>query len=300
MGSHKLVQLVFIVSLIVVVTLSITFTALFTMYAKYKKKNIRNGHEDSEILNDLKKKYKIEDQKLNNENELDLSSDSVTKVSLVDKINESKKKKLVSKTFEKIISNILLIILAVIIIFIITYRAQNNAFYFKDNTYIAVQTGSMETKNAYNTYLVSNNLNNQIMQYSLIGIEKVDEKDIKLYDIIAFKNSEGDVIVHRVVKIEENNGKLLFTYKGDANTSSNIWELSLDSSSIIGRYTGFNSYLLGVATTYFKSSSGIVAVIAAFIFLMLYEVAEELIEQEYDARKEIVAKNYDESGEDND
>ena len=294
MGSKKLVQLVFIVSLIVVITLSITFTALFSMYARYKKRNIRNGHEDSEILEDLKKKYKIEDEKLNNNN-----SDSI-KVSLCDKIKESKKKRIFLLTLEKIGSNLLLIILTVLIIFIIAFRAQDNAFYFGNTTYIAIQTGSMETKNDYNTYLVSNNLDNQIMQYSLIGIEKVDEKDINLYDIIAFKNSDGDVIVHRVVRIEENNGKLLFTFKGDANTSSNIWELSLDSSCILGRYNGYNNYLLGVTTTYFKSSSGIVATLAALVFLILFEISEDLIEEEYDIRKEIVAKKYDESGENND
>lgn len=45
----------------------------------------------------------------------------------------------------------------------------------------------METANSNNVYIKEHNLTNQIEQFAMIGIDKVDEKDIQLYDVIALK-----------------------------------------------------------------------------------------------------------------
>ncbi len=283
MGSHKLIQVVFFVSLIVVIVLAITFALLFFLYSLYKRKHIKYGHEDENILKELKKKYHIKDD------------DKETKI--VDCINKEEKKSNILWYVEKITSGILLVLLMLVIGFLFTYQVNNNVFFVGNSGCLVIQTGSMEEVYEGNVYIKDNNLTNQIEQFSMIGVDKVNAKDIALYDVVAFKNTNGDIIVHRVVNITNNNGQYLFTLKGDANTASNVWETAVKESQIIGRYNGFQNYGLGLATTYLKSNSGVLALISATIFIITFEGSEEYIDREYKQRRLYVAKQYDEGKE---
>ncbi len=283
MGSHKLIQVVFFVSLIVVIILAITFALLFFLYSLYKRKHIKYGHEDENILKELKKKYHIKDD------------DKETKI--VDCINKEEKKSNILWYVEKITSGILLVLLMLVIGFLFTYQVNNNVFFVGNSGCLVIQTGSMEEVYEGNVYIKDNNLTNQIEQFSMIGVDKVNAKDIALYDVVAFKNTNGDIIVHRVVNITNNNGQYLFTLKGDANTASNVWETAVKESQIIGRYNGFQNYGLGLATTYLKSNSGVLALISATIFIITFEGSEEYIDREYKQRRLYVAKQYDEGKE---
>lgn len=290
MGSHKLVEIVFYVSLIVVIFLAITFTILFVLYSIYKKKNIRNGHEDQKILEGLKKDYELDKDAISSTE--DGRNPYIKLSSCLDRTNRKKRR---SGVFGKVISTIVIFFVLVFDGFIIFYanRTNKTPFFFGNTSFLVVQTGSMEKAYDGNAYLKNNNLTNQIEQFSLIGIEKVDAKDVKLYDILAFKNSEGDIIVHRVVTIKNTDGDYIFTLRGDANSASNTWETSVSSKDILGKYNGFNNYGLGIALTYFKSNTGIIAVISAAVFLIAYEASEDLIDREYGVRKVLVANNYD-------
>ena len=424
MGSHKLVELVFYVSLLVIIVLAATFIMLFSLYATYKRKNIKNGHEDLEILSELKKKYKIDELKKQRESSLESSSDvscvlndesnsltdsidlennesSLEEVSddslkvedttseeteevsddtkeelsndlkeeilendnkeveeieeeiekeldesntdlekideleeleceiqeeedevetsadtsydtqnktnqvelkpikLVDLMKKQEKKNFAFNIVGKVVSKILFVLLAILVVISLAYKANGNQFFFGNTTYLVIQTSSMESVNDTNTYIKENKLDNQIIQYSMVGIEKVDEKDINVYDILAFTNTDGDIIVHRVIRINSTNGVTTYTLRGDANNASNSYELSVNYSQVVGRYNGYNSYGLGVATTYFKSTAGIVALVSALVFLVLFDISESLIDDDYETRKLIVAKKYDEEEEEN-
>lgn len=280
MASHKLLQVVFYVSLIVIVILAISFSLLFFLYSLYKRKHISYGHEDEKILMNLKKKYHIKED------------DKETK--MVSCIKNEEKKTNILWYIEKVVSGVLLVLLMSVIGFLFAYQVNNNIFFFGDTGFLVIQTGSMEKPYEGNAYIKEHNLTNQIEQFSMIGITKVDPSDIKLYDVVCFKNVNNDVIVHRVVNITYSNNEYIFTLKGDANTASNVWETNVKESDIIGRYNGFNNYGLGVLTTYLKSSSGVLALVSATIFIISFEGSEEYIEREYKLRRMTLAKEYDE------
>lgn len=310
-GSYRLIQIAFYVSLFVIIGLAITFSALFTLYALYKKRHIRNSHEDEKLLSDLKKKYRKELQlepssnegdsknssKRKSEQTLDLYScleDSGKKVSMVSLIKadeeKTRRRKRVGEVFSYIVYGVFFIFLGTVI----SFKINGDTFFFGDVSYLVIQTGSMETANSKNEYLSKNGLDNQIPQFSLIGIEKVNEEDIKLYDVLAYKNSSNETIVHRLININEKDGTTYYTFRGDSNSVSDISETALTFDKIEGRYNGFNSFGLGVTVTYLKSSAGIVAVTSACFFLFCFNSSEDSIDKEYGQRILEVAKKYDE------
>lgn len=312
-GSHKLIQIAFYVSLFVIIGLAITFTVLFALYALYKRKHIRNSHEDEKLLTDLKKRYRRElegdpeyqleqgkekkHSKRKKEQPLDLYScleDNGGKVSLVSLIKrdeeKARRRKRVGEVFSYCLYGVFFIFFGVVTAF----KINGDSFYFGNVSYLVIQTGSMETANSKNEYLAKNGLDNQIPQFSLIGIEQINQEDIKLYDVLAYKNASNEIIVHRVININVKDGTTYYTFRGDSNSISDISETALTFDKIQGRYNGFNNFGLGVATTYFKSSAGLVAVASAAFFLFSFDVSEDSIDKEYRERILEVAKKYDE------
>ncbi len=322
--SNKLIEIVFYVSLFVIIGLAVTFTILFTLYSLYKRMNIKHGHEDRALLDSIRAKYKEElysilKKKENDKNDLPLSEidekiaklppiiDFEDELEFEDElgIDETERRKTLHqiierddektkrhKRFTRIFSVFLYVILFAFIGVIILYKANHDAFYIGNTTYLVIQTGSMETVNKTNDYIEKNNLNDQIEQFSMIGIDKIKTEDIKLYDILAFKNSKNETIVHRVININVKDGNYSFTFRGDANTGSSTDEIGVTSDKIIGKYNGFQNYGLGVATTYFKSSAGIVALSSAVVFVFAFDISEDLIDKEYKRRYRVVAFDY--------
>ena len=58
-------------------------------------------------------------------------------------------------------------------------------------------------------------------------------------------------------------------------------------------YNGFQNFGLGVATIYLQSNIGLIAIIAAFMFLFTFQTTEHFIEQSYDKRTQEIAKQID-------
>ena len=227
----------------------------------------------------------------------------VTKVdeptSVVEAILEEKKKskkwRIVSNTLFGVFYVLLLALLAVSIVF----KINGQQLFFGNTSYIAIYTGSMETANEANEYLTENDLmddSNRITQYSLIGIDKVEkEEDMKLYDIYAYKNPDGAIIVHRLIRIYTNpeTGITTYTFRGDSNSVSLNYELLLHFDDIVGRYNGYQNFGLGVFVIYCQSSIGLIALIAAFLFLASFQITEHYIDEEYNKRNNKIAKEID-------
>ncbi len=322
--SNKLIEIVFYVSLFVIIGLAVTFTILFTLYSLYKRKNIKHGHEDRALLDSIRNKYKEELYSILQDKEHDRNSVHYSEIEekiaklppVIDfedelefeeelGIDETERRKTLHqiierddvktkkrKRFTRIFSAFLYVILFAFIGIIILFKANNDNFYIGNTTYLVIQTGSMETANKYNDYIEKNNLTNQIEQFSMIGIDKVKTEDIQLYDVLAFKNSKNQTIVHRLIKINVTDGVYSFTFRGDANTGSDTDEIGVTADKIIGKYNGFQNYGLGVATTYFKSSAGIVAISSAVVFIFAFDISEDMIDKEYKRRSHIVAKDF--------
>lgn len=323
-SSNKLIEIVFYVSLFVIIGLAVTFTILFTLYSLYKRMNIKHGHEDRALLDSIRTKYKEElysslKKKENDGSNVYLSEideriaklppiiDFEDELEFEDElgIDETERRKAINqiierddvktkrrKRFSRIFSIFLYVILFAFIGTIAVYKINNDNFYIGNTTYLVIQTGSMETVNKYNDYVEKYNLTDQIEQYSMIGIDKVKTEDIKLYDVLAFKNAKNETIVHRVISINMKDGVYNFTFRGDANTGSDTSEIGVTPDKIIGKYNGFHNYGLGVAVTYFKSSAGIVAISSAVVFVFAFDISEDMIDKEYKKRSRIVCKDY--------
>lgn len=67
-GQEKLQSIAFVVSMLVIIGMAITFSILFLLYGRYKIANIKNGHEDPLVEKDIRRKYrKIIEGKLKHE-----------------------------------------------------------------------------------------------------------------------------------------------------------------------------------------------------------------------------------------
>ncbi len=321
-GQEKLQSISFVVSILVIICLAITFSILFILYGRYKIKNINNGHEDTDVKKDIRKKYKkviennlhtvikeedafkyvlyqdestVKTYLLQN----DLNNKKIVEaeepISIYDSVNHKKDK---NKVFE-IISNILFGIfygaLAILIIVAITFKCTGQTLYFGNTSLLTVKTGSMEHINENNTYIKDNNLTDQIEQYSLIGINKVNREDeLKLFDVCAYKYQDT-IYVHRIVRIynSDADNKTYYTFRGDANSSSASFELALTFDDIVGKYNGFQNFGLGLTLNYLQSNVGLIGLLSCLAFLLTYSITEGLIEKAYFERSLLVSKEID-------
>ncbi len=90
-------------------------------------------------------------------------------------------------------------------------------------SFMKVATGSMEPT---------------IPTNSLIVVKKVDPSEVKVGDVICFYSSdpkiEGLPNTHRVIEVESENGKYLFTTQGDASEIPD--EYKVEGDRIVGRF----------------------------------------------------------------
>lgn len=109
-----------------------------------------------------------------------------------------------------------------------------------------VMSGSMETK---------------IGVGDLVLVKKVDSKDLKEQDIIAFRNSNGTVTTHRIIEITDDN---CFVTKGDNN---NIQDSDIVcSKSIEGKYV--KKYpRLGKFILFIKKPLGLIVLMLSLLII---------------------------------
>lgn len=65
--------------------------------------------------------------------------------------------------------------------------------------------------------VLSGSMETEIYKGDLVIVKKIDAKDLKENDIIAFRDDENYVVTHRIVEKTENNGNIQFITKGDNN-----------------------------------------------------------------------------------
>lgn len=269
--DDKLSTLALVVAVTVVLCIAFTFGVLFTLYSAARIRGIKGGAEDENIVKELKRRYLGKDT---GENKNGKNAHGAPYVPLTESQKEevrtayAKRRRRVR--IGTIISNVVFILAMIVIVAVsavaISFRAGGGQFFIHDTAYLVVKTQSMSYKNENNPYC-DQLPDNQISAYTLISVKKLsDDYEIQLYDIIAYVN-DGTTYVHRVVEIDSSDGETVYTAMGDANTGSFTFETALKRSSIIGVYTGFNSFACGVACSYFQSDIGIIAL--AFVFLFL-------------------------------
>ena len=89
----------------------------------------------------------------------------------------------------------------------------------------------------------------------LVIVKEVKENELKINDIIAFRYTKEDVVlIHRIVGIEENEGKTLFRTKGDNNETED--KLSIEYKNIEGIYS-FRLSEIGKIAMFIRTQQGI-------------------------------------------
>lgn len=105
------------------------------------------------------------------------------------------------KICKGLISTVLFLILSLIVFFLLQSRLAGTGPSIMGHSLYAVLSGSMSP--AFNTG-------------SLLAVSPVDPAQLQEGDIIAFARSGGEIVSHRIVGIENENG-LNFITQGDAN-----------------------------------------------------------------------------------
>lgn len=283
-GQSRLYAIALGVAIFVILGITICFSVLFFLYSFYKRKNIRGGLEDDKIIYDLisgyekANKHRKKEEKLTCEEYFEYDRRRIRRL----------------HNISDTISGIIIVFFTILLAIGLSFNLTKNQLYIGGSTYLAIMSGSMETVTPENTYVGENDLTDQITQYSLIKIDRINsEEDLKQYDVIAFKNSKDEIIVHRIISIydgkDDNNeetleGTTYYMTRGDANIGSYDYEAAITYDQIIGVYHGKSNYICGVFIIYFKSTLGIISLFFAAVFLFLATWAEELITKEYNKR----------------
>lgn len=299
-NNELLSSIAFIISIIVIICLTLVFSILYYLYGKYKRKHINNGSEDNKLLIEINEENKKLKQKADKEINREKKSFRIIfkeelykffHVKLKLKFTNNDNKLSIGKIIFSLIYSLFVLFVVFVVGISISYRVNNETLFIGDSTYFTVKTESMASIHEDNDYILENNLEDQIPQYSLITIEKVkDINDIEVYDILAFRVNDV-VYVHRVIDIIFDNGDIYFTLKGDANPTSLLIETKVNEEQIIGIYNGNNSLFMGIAITYLQSEIGLIALFMSIAFLINVEIQEYLIDNTYEKRKKILNSN---------
>lgn len=294
-GSTEALNFVSTAILVTVILLmAVSFSVLFYFYAKNRSKCIENKLEDGEIRKNLiaeEKTYFANAQQV-----IENAGFSATqKMQEIPKLSaflaEKKRKQKPFKVFFKCLSVLLYGVLIMLLGFAFMLNLKTGLVYVGNKASLVVVTSSMQYVNSYNTYITTHNLTNQIAVNTLIQLKKpVQQDDVKLYDIIAYKDDANNIIVHRVIKIEPVAGNLLYTCRGDANAVSADFEKNMNFDEILGVYTGHSSFALGVLITYMRSSIGIITLCFALIVLWVYDAFDKKLQKKVAVRKEQLVK----------
>lgn len=123
---------------------------------------------------------------------------------------------------------------------------------------LIVLTGSMEP---------------EIMSGDLIIVKKIDGKDVKNKDVIAFTDPDGNgtsILTHRVIEVYEENGTIFFKTQGDANNTAD--RLPVSEEALVGVYVtrvgGAGSVAMFMQTT----AGLIVCVVVPLILLIGWDI----------------------------
>ena len=149
-----------------------------------------------------------------------------------------------------------------------------------------VKSSSMSYKNPKNGYLFKNSLDDQIAMFDLIVLHRVpEEKNIELYDIVAYER-DGDLILHRIVGIEEPSDKhpeaRYFLLQGDAVDYHDKFPVLYQD--IRGIYEGEKLPFVGSFFAFMQSPAGLLCVLLILFAVVITPIAEKKIKREKDAR----------------
>lgn len=253
MSTTEIISLV--ITCVGVVCFATAFTILYRTYAHSSIVQIESGKRDIELI----------DKALNEKSE------------------NYKRKKKRNSVIKTVIFAVVLAILIPLFVFALYTRFGGGTFFNK--SVMVVASGSMSMKNEANPYLEENGLDNQFKTYDIIVLEKVEApSDLKLYDVIAYRNNEGINVIHRIISLNQSDGELRFTTRGDANNETDTYQPKFDD--VIGRYTGARIAGVGIVIMFLQDYAGMITVASLLYCLFMIDAVYRRIERAEKGRTE--------------
>lgn len=246
---------VFLLCLIVFVLLTVSSVICIYLIAKLSLRLIDNGVEDENILAEYEK----------------------------NKIKKPKSK--YAKIIDYAVSGMVCLLFVVMLIGSLVIRFTEGSCCGVLPTYRVVKSSSMAQKNEKNTYLSHGGLNDQIQMFDLIRTEKLpDEKDLELYDIVVYE-TDGMLIIHRIVEIEEPNDAhpdcRHFRLQGDAVDSPDRFPVLYEQMKAI--YRGGRTPFIGSFILFMQSPAGWLCTLLILIAMISAPILDKKLQK---ARKQ--------------
>ena len=254
---------VFILCFIVFSLLTAMFTYLIWSITTMEIELIRNGHRDEAIREEYEKK--------------------------------SRRSYRVSLAISRVISLLMCLVFAATFTAAMYVRANEDRPANGIPSVKVVKSGSMAKKNEKNKYLFENRLDDQFQQFDVVICEHIpDEMDLKLYDIVVYKQDDMYVI-HRIVAIEEPNeshpNNRHFLLQGDAVERPDRFPVLYEQMQ--GIYRGTRVPYVGSFIMFLQSPAGWLCMLLVVFAMIVSPIVEKILDNEKRARLGPVADYYE-------
>ena len=213
---------------------------------------------------------------------------------IITEYQQNKKKNPHTEGLYKVLSVIMACIFCALFAFAIYVNVTEGGYANGIPSIKVVKSGSMSYKNSKNTYLETHNLNDQFEMFDLIITRKLpDEFELELYDVVVYKHENGEMVIHRIVGIEEPNekhpDKHHFKLQGDAVQFADTYPVLYEQMR--GIYRGERVPFAGSFVVFLQSPAGYLCILLVIIGIILIPIVEKIFEKAENARLQIALGN---------
>ena len=199
--------------------------------------------------------------------------DEIIKIEYSKNLKTSKYWKWIERVFSFLICFVLGVVFLVSVYMNVTEDRPANGI----SSIKVVKSESMATKNSKNIYLKENDLNNQLQMFDLVFCQHLPkEEDLKLYDIVVYKQDDR-YIIHRIVGIEEPNNvhpnERHFLLQGDAVDRADTFPVLY--SQMRGIYEGDRIPFVGSFVLFMQSPAGWLCILLVLFGIVAIPIVEK-------------------------
>lgn len=296
---------IFIVSLVVIAAIATGFAVAIALYAHRKALNIQKGLEDQYLSKDLSESL---DEALEGSEEVEaiepasrLSasplSASASRVQgrrrnyWVKGSNRAAVKGGSSGSAKALgaVFGILAVLLALILAGAVYLHCQDQSFTIGSKHYEVLRDDNMAYGDEANDYLTS--FSQHPGQYDLVEIDTdISIEDVLVQQIVAIRAPDDRIVLSRVIRVYETEGdSVALVCRFDAVPSSYDYQIGVTQSDLVGIYTGYSSYGLGVLISFVSSPLGLAVISGLLLIVVSFYAAEISIAKAYSWRAPVVS-----------
>lgn len=245
----------FVLCFIVFIALTVLFSVLLGYVIRLTIRLIRVGAEDEKILREAR-------------------------------LSETKKPSRLLDLLVKLFNAVVCGALCLVFLFSLALNLTEHRFSSGLPSLKVVQSASMSYQHEKNSYLRTNRLNNQLQIFDLIVTHSLPaEQDLQLYDIVVYE-LEGELVIHRIVGIEEPNEKhpneRYFLLQGDASEYKDRYPVRYSQMRAI--YRDERVPFIGSFISFMQSPAGYLCILLTLFAVIATPITEKKIEEEKQLR----------------